>query len=369
MSDIEKTKNQGDQMEKLRKELTSKRLDKLYHDVLTFSDSIINESYSSVNIDTLNRLVNDLVGNMPKDYIDRGERIKELMKICEEQFTFLRDNVSYGLLEVNVMPYFGFGTFDTDGYVFYPDGSGAISYYNVKHPNNIGRYDRYVYYNHSLNLDELNWGQFENYAQLPVWGVKQENNAFLSIITEGDYDAKIIYIPNTSSYQISRIYSSAIYRRQIRLINNRASTWEAFETSRLDYDRVIKYVFLRDEDADYSGMARAYRDYLNENDLLNKAIKEGEKMPFAVDFLMGTKPKSDILIRKTIPMTTYAEVKETLENFRKSGIDGKIYTNLNGWTKAGAYEVWPDPLKPSKGIGGLDDLKELTKLLMIITLK
>ena len=57
-------------------------------------------------------------------------------------------------------------------------------------------------------------------------------------------------------------------------------------------------------------MARAYRDYLNENDLLNKAIKEGEKMPFAVDFLMGTKPKSDILIRKTIPMTTYAEVKK-----------------------------------------------------------
>ena len=104
-------------------------------------------------------------------------------------------------------------------------------------------------------------------------------------------------------------------------------------------------------------MANTYRSYLKENDMLNQAIKDGEEMPFAVDFLGGIKIQ-EVLWESTIPMTTYEQVQAELEKLKAEGITTKIYSNLYDWTQ---QNYNPNPLNADGTLGGKDGLMDLTK--------
>lgn len=364
--EINKIKTSGNSLEDMKKNLVLNNLNKLYADVLDLSNSALGNQYTDLEPDSLRSTIADIDKYSSDDFTEQTNKLSELIEICIEQFEVMKTNTAYGVINLTVMPYFGYGTEESDGYVFYPDGSGAISYYDVQHPRYVGNYSQFIYHEHSLNLIKLKtWGYNDEYATLPVYGVKQGNNGFVSIITDGDYDATINYWPRTTDYSLSRVFSTYIYRREVRYINNNASASTMYEGERLDYTRNTKYVFLIEDDANYSGMARAYRNYLNgdnnnQEQLLNKAIQEGEKMPFAVDFMMGVKPAYSSLANSTIEMTTYEQAQNALQSFRNDGIDGKIYTNLYGWTKATAYQKYPDPLKVNKDLGGEEGLMNLT---------
>lgn len=286
------------------------------------------------------------------------EEIAKLVDECMAAYNIIASEVTYGVYSLEVMPFLGAGTITEEGYAFYPDGAGAISYFNVTHPSLTGYYSQAIYMDHVFNLqymyesDTVSW----NPALYPVFGVNKGDYGFVAIITEGDCDASIEYWPGNKDYVLGRVYSIFMYRHKSKYIRDSA-TYDMYETERLDYDRNIKYVFLQGEDAEYSGMANAYREYLKENDLINDAIADGEEIPLAVDFLAGVKEQG-VLWETTIDMTTYQQIKDTLERLRQDGIKGKIYSNIHGWTKAN-YN--PDPLNADGALGGKNDLMDLTE--------
>ena len=109
----------------------------------------------------------------------------------------------------------------------------------------------------------------------------------------------------------------------------------------------------------YSGMAKAYRNYLLENDLL---VKKDYDFNIRLDFL-GAESKEWIIFDKIIPMTTVSQLRTILDDLREEGIGGYI-TNLYGLAKGGLSLSYGDnSYKLEKALGSMDELMELAKTL------
>lgn len=345
------------------KKAIESRFQEISEQILKIKEAAATGIFKGAEPDQLKKRADTLYRIMEREgfftqYPQIEESVKQIAELVVESlgyYDIIVGEVANGIYSIMVMPFLGSGTLQEEGYVFYPDGAGAISYFNVNHPSELGYYSQPVYSQHVMDTKYLMFGErTSNPALYPVFGVNKGDYGFVGIIDEGDVDANIEYWPGNKSYTLGRIYSSLLMRRKIRY-NRGTNFTEVYDTSRFDYDRNIQYIFLKEGKADYSGMANAYRDYLKENQLLNKAIKEGEEMPLALDFLMGVKEQG-VLGQKTIKMTAYEEVKETLEKLRNDGVTGLVYTNLYEWTKK---QGEPNKYDADGALGGARKLKEL----------
>lgn len=372
---IEKTrkliKNDVQKDKDLTKEQREKRINDAgnYLGQITTTLNLVKEATvtgveKSANIDSLREMIIGLPIRFGREgYFDiegveeNTEKIVELTNKCIENYGIIAAEIACGIYSLKVMPFMGSATITEKGYVFYPDGAGAISYFDTPHPALLGHYEQPVYMDHIFNLDYMWNDTTSNASMYPVWGVNKGDYGFVAIIEEGDVDANIEYWAGNEDYVLNRIFSSFMLRRKAMFMRGSGnSTFESYEIKRIEHDRKIKYLFLADE-ADYSAMANAYRSYLKENDMLNQAIAEGEEMPLAVDFLGGIKMQ-EVLWESTIPMTTYEQILAELEKLKADGVTTKIYSNLYDWTKQ-AYN--PNPLNADGTLGGTEALTALTK--------
>jgi hypothetical protein len=75
-----------------------------------------------------------------------------------------------------------------------------------------------------------------------------------------------------------------------------------------DGDISVRYAFLGGEDADYSGMARFYQDYLARTQRPQEGPRATERAPFYLDILGGVQKRvafMGIPYRTTYAMTTF----------------------------------------------------------------
>ena len=102
------------------------------------------------------------------------------------------------ILNIELLPFFGAYKQGTDGYAFMPDGSGVILDFNRTNSENM---DLAVYH-----ADASVGEPFEkNSARpvlMPVFGMKEENSAFLAVVEEGEALSVLHALPagKTSSY-------------------------------------------------------------------------------------------------------------------------------------------------------------------------
>ena len=282
-------------------------------------------------------------------------KIVELANECLEAFKVFSQQISNGLYSIQVAPFLGSGTIKEDGYVFYPDGAGAISRFNVPHPMSLGVFESDIYKEQVLSFISLfEW--YSDSCKYPVFGVNKGEYGFVGIIDEGDCDASIRYTPGNTDYVLGRVQAQFYFRRKIKYFRNNGPV-DIYDINRIEYDRNIKYIFLKGKDSGYSGMANAFRDYLKEENKLNDAIKDGEKMPVEVSFLMGLNKKG-IFGTSTLVLTSYEDVQNMLERLRNDGVEGRIYSTLYNWAKK--KDVYPNRLDVDNALGGKKGLTSLT---------
>lgn len=277
----------------------------------------------------------------------------------------------YLLLSIEVLPFFGAAASTEEGYLFYPDGSGALTYFSEtvnKHLYTTGlNLDVYGPLEHSDMLKNT----VEASAMLPVYGIKKGSRAFLAAITEGDTYARVQVNAalNMSPVKLNRANFEFIYRSQYRIYlsniviygRNAATNLYGTKLDRqlLPLDREIKLFFLNGEQADYSGMANVYRSYLKDNGLLIDSPLAGQP-GLSLTLFMGAKENSGIF-KKMVPTTTMDDAVNILEQYLDSGIES-LQVNLRGWSKNG-YGEYPESPVPSGALGGTGGLKQLNQWL------
>jgi hypothetical protein len=268
----------------------------------------------------------------------------------------IKEKTSNLLVSMEILPNLGSATDQDKGYMFYPDGSGAISYFKETHPQYKDKYTATVYGSEDV-LKRTNQ-QVEN-AYLPVFGANKNGNGFVAYVTEGEYESRINYYPSGYTVNLNRVSGEFFYRRFYDAAIRRGEFSQRVESRLMPVDHRLRYVFLAKDHADYSEMAKAYRSYLVESGKLVKKIPANQKeIPAAVQLFMGIR-EDNVLKNQFLQITTFDQAKKFLQDMKAAGVNA-LSVVLEGWMKDGMGD-FPDSHQVAGTLGGKSNLTELTK--------
>lgn len=263
----------------------------------------------------------------------------------------------YPIVEIRLLPFFGAGGKSDEGFMFVPDGSGAIiNFNNNKQSQNSYKSDMYGW-DYALNRDSL---VDENRANMPIFGISNNDSSFICILEEGNSYAYVEAGVSGSSHDYN--YAAASYNlihSEIMDISAKSDrTVRMFEESLPNEDLKQKYILLDDED--YVSMATVYREYLiNKYPTMTKKIVSD--YPVAVEIIGAidrTKHYMGMPVRRPYELTSYKEALGIIKELKEAGFTD-LSINYNGWFNGGILHKAPNRVKLISELGSKKDFNKL----------
>jgi hypothetical protein len=260
------------------------------------------------------------------------------------------------LTKVYVLNSFAAGGIREDGYIFLPDGSGTII------ANNTSVYGMtqldVPFYGHDFGVSYDSFSSLEPYAPMPVLGIKRVDSAVFGIVEGSDAMSGVQGRAGVTTFAYCSAYPYFNYYTRDYL--NRSSNVYAYSQVLPIEDFVVRYHFLYGGDADYSGMARYYRTYLEQNGIIRRLqgqrdIKLNLRLFGAINKMIRT---MGVPIKQVVAATSFAQGREIIKTLHDSGISNMdiIYTEImNG---AREYKA-PSKIDIENQLGGLDGYNDL----------
>lgn len=289
-----------------------------------------------------------------------------VVEVPEESFVENGKDTYIGT--VSLFPMLGYSYLDNqEGYMFIPDGNGALIYLDDKDGRYASGYSQMIYgadagFTESTT-ETLLWGRYRTVNSsekvlAPVFGMAHTDDqlGYLAIVEEGEKRASIEAQPNGVMVDYNRCYAKFLVRRTyIQPLNNSNSgTMISVEADRTHGNLRVRYILLSGEDAGYSGMAVAYRNYLLDNGLIQR---QDNSYKTRVDFL-GTEREEFLISTRAVVMTDVDQIREIYGELQAAGVD-TLLSVYKGWQKGGLYHIPVSKYKADGKIGGTGALTDL----------
>jgi len=264
----------------------------------------------------------------------------------------IQEGAEHRVFTINPLPFFGAvsGT-EEEGYLFVPDGPGGLIHYDTLRPANIRGYDFPIYGNDPAHLKDGFFDPKREAISYPVFGLTRGDQAYAAIVKEGKYSANIRALPSGIVSSYHSLSANFTYREEYgrRVSSITAQKVRTIYEERVRADRLIEYRLLSGEEADYVGMAAAYRSYLEEEGMLPNRLEPVERMPLLLSIIGGgTKPKFGGVLYETA--TTFAQAKDLVQQLMDGGA-GQLRIIIQGWQNSGRKDT--DQWFPiQSGMGG-----------------
>jgi len=310
------------------------------------------------------------------------------------------DESAYQFKTVSVLPFFGAGSNEYEGYSVIPDGSGALirfQDFKGQSVNLSGQLYGSDYAYHEIS------GQHAESMRMPYYGVvttypgspsgavptsgdeeaaeeKTYNNGFLAIITEGDSLASLMAVCGGSLHPYNTVYAmftprpSDEYNLADSISVSGSATWTVTSKRKYTDSYRIQYIFLKDEEvakengtdgykAEWTGMATAYRDYMTARGDLTKLTASDVKadVPLFIETFGSIKTTERILsfpVEVDTPLTTFDDIKTIYSELSEQGIKN-INFKLTGYANGGMNPTVPYRLKWTRVVGGKSGFNDL----------
>lgn len=267
------------------------------------------------------------------------------------------------IFSISVLPYFGAAYRDEEGYLFVPDGSGAIINFN----NNKHDYRQYseTVYGTDENFDVIQKNDNKQAIRLPVFGLKNGDDSFLGIITEGAGIAAVDAAVSGSNNGYNSIFASfnlryigVYYLGQS--LGGTVTNINLYETGSFDIGRVgISYRLLNGADCGYVGMAKAYRNYLIDTYGLQKLENWAPELHLELEGAVRKQERFlGIPFTVTKGLTTFEKAEEILKQLKSGGVD-RIAVQYVNWEKNAIKGKISDKASVVGQIGGKSGLRRL----------
>ncbi len=282
--------------------------------------------------------------------------------IPNDEIQFDKDNLA--LVSIDLLKFFGSASQKEEGYMFVPDGSGAVINFN-NGKTNITSDIRVPLYGLDDGRENLTRPYANEGAYLPVFGIKRASSAMFAIIESGDTNASIIADiagKNVNAVDRNVCYTSFKMSEYDEIQFKSAGKKSKIYQSQMNTaDLSISYTILDNEKASYSGMAEYYRNYLMDKGVLSK--KNYGDIPFNIELVGAYDHETAFLgvpYTEMNAITTFADCKAILEKLNNAGIKN-VAVNYKGWANNGLRNTVFNKAKVLKELGGKDGLKELVE--------
>lgn len=283
-------------------------------------------------------------------------------------FDSVKESGTVRLTGLEVLPYLNATVPGKRGAILLPDGSGALMKFKEYRPNNFGSYSQFVYGgDHAFQTtvyqkvrkarDENTVNPPKEKIALPVYGLfREDESAFLGIITRGDSDAKINATPSgIRNIPLYRTSAELMYRNDDVIFIGNSGEIPMIERTLIPGDRTIRYVLLQNEKANYVGMAHAYRDYLMKDQGISPVQDQSARFQL---HLIGGVVQDEIVGSTYIPMTTFEQAKKIVDRLPGLGVN-RIEVTYDAWNDGGKYGNQPKQFPAQDELGGNKELKKL----------
>jgi len=266
------------------------------------------------------------------------------------------------VLSITIAPFFCGVKNDTkDSYLFVPSGSGALV--DTKSKSEQGDSFSAQVYGYDPTIDEVASISTKEPIRLNVFGAKMGDKALCAIIDSSDGSAKINVTTGSTTFGYSACNATFVMRGYTNHIAELYS-YERIENvvySKKMFKRPIAVTFcpLSGENANYSGMAAIYRDYLINNHGMNT---DCEEIPLNIRIMGGaemTKSFIGIPYETVYPTTTLSDAEKIIADIKNNVGDG-FAVQLKGFGDSGVDEgKIAGNYTVSSKLGSMSKLKKL----------
>ena len=270
---------------------------------------------------------------------------------------------------VSLYPMFGATYMDQrTGYMLVPDGNGALIHLTDKEGRFPTGYSQLIYgsdngFTESSPANYL-WDRYETVLKphqitAPVFGIAHtdEQTGYLAVVEQGEKRCSIEAHPNgVMRVSYNRCFAKFLLRDVYKQpLNQSGSTkMDMVEKDRTHHDLSVRYCLLTGEDAGYAGMARRYREYLQEYGIVTP---QEDSYRTRIDFLAEDQEKFLVGTRAVV-MTSVQDVKDIYAELREAGVSS-VLSEYRGWQNGGIYALPVTSFAADGAIGGTGALKEL----------
>lgn len=283
--------------------------------------------------------------------------------IAEDESSAIR------LQSIYVYPFFGssYG-YDNGGYLFVPDGSGALISTGQK-TIATENYEKQIY-GSDMGMGSFRGGDTESMLKsaediyMPVFGsiLEEGGQGIAGIVTEGDEYCRIAANVSGIRTPYNLIMPKFILRETYQMrLDQSGKSLTSNQIERNQGDLCITYVLLSGEEADYVGIAHAYRQYLTDNGILTLHGEGAGDVPMKLELILSEQ-KEGLFWSKTITMTTLEEAHQILQELYDAGLH-QMNVVLRGYSGDGASGAAPSDFSFTGKVGSKSQWKkEIAKL-------
>ena len=274
----------------------------------------------------------------------------------------IREQGGASIYRIQVLRNFGAAGTDVEGYIVVPNGDGSLINLN-NGKTGATNYNQYIYGIDPLAADYTVVESSSN-AALALYGMYTGSRTILATVEDGASLASITagVAGKVNSYNF--VYSSFVIRGSETLemfgTTGNEATLPIIEPDPYEANLTIRYTFLDEDHAGYSGMANYYRDRLIAEGVLTEKA-ENENLKFYYDVIAGVEMTEFFLGKQYMgltAMTTFEEAGRISDALAEAGIANQVM-NLQGWFNGGYYHDTAGHIFVTHKLGGKSGLEDL----------
>lgn len=278
--------------------------------------------------------------------------------VVEVPLSDIQYREDYPLYNLALLPYFGAGGTGDEGFLFVPEGGGALIRFNNGKVSQNNYYSNVYGWDMAVNREYI---VHETEAYFAAYGIANGEDSFLCFMEEGapyaSVQADISGKSNSYNY-VNAVYSIA-QREQYDVSDKVNGKVFVYLPELPDETLRQRYRFIKSND--YVDMAKTYQGYLQEQYGAYLVVNEDAQVPVAVEVIGAVDKVKQVFgvpVSKPLRLTSYKEALAIVKQLQEEGM-GNMSVKLTGWMNGGVRQQMLGKAKPISELGSSRDLKAL----------
>ena len=278
--------------------------------------------------------------------------------VVEVPLSELEYKSDYPIYTISVLPFFGAGSKDDQGFMMVPEGGGAIINFNNGKTTQNSYYANVYGWDMCLSRKAL---VHNTRASFGVYGISQGDDSFICMLEDGRSYASIqadISGKNNSYNYVNAVYSIC-QREQYEVGDIANSEIYKYIEELPDENLTQRYKFV--DSGSYVDMAKGYGSYLKNKYGDYMALNTDTEAPVEVEIVGAVDKVKQIVgvpVSRPLALTTYEEAQGIIQDLNSQGFNN-MSIKMSGWCNGGVSQKL---LTDVDLIGTLGSKKDLTAL-------